>query len=314
MGALNHQANRRSDAGIKAENLIGLIRPEVVAGSDVPGKATGPAELLRLGGVSLDPLQTIFGLFSILDVGVGAVPSDDYSCLVAQSFGTEQKPAVGSIGAAHARLDVTGRSGLQHFFPDVLQPGSIVGVNRRLPFRAKRPLHGEARIIEPTPVEILCKAVSLGTPRQCRDRVKRKPQLSLGVGELGFALTQGDLRPLAIFDVVGGCVPGDYPFIPAERHASCNEPAVFAIGPAKAQFGLEGFACHQRNIPGGFEPWNIFGVRYDADAARPLCGHPPAVVTADLVDEVDCAVGTMPKDHDGNRIDHEPKLALGTCY
>src|SRR5260370_6646233 len=49
--------------------------------------------------------QLLFRPLSVLDVGIGSIPSDHLAGLVLQGFYSDEEPAVGSIVAAEARLD-----------------------------------------------------------------------------------------------------------------------------------------------------------------------------------------------------------------
>ncbi len=190
MGPLNDQADRRSDAAVKAQNFIGLFRPEVMTGGDIPGKAAGLAELLRLGRIGLAPLPRVFNLLAIIDVDIGTIPGNDGSGLIPQSLATEQKPAICPIEAPHARLDIVGFAGFKHSQPCVMQRRPVVGMNRSPPFPTQRLLLGKAGVIEPALVEIFGIAVGSGAPGENRNQIKRAPKLTFGLGELGLAAPQ----------------------------------------------------------------------------------------------------------------------------
>src|ERR1700694_2157408 len=49
--------------------------------------------------------QLLFRPLSVLDVGIGSIPSDHLAGLVLQGFYSDEEPAVSSIGAAEARFD-----------------------------------------------------------------------------------------------------------------------------------------------------------------------------------------------------------------
>ena len=49
--------------------------------------------------------QLLFRPLSVLDVGIGSIPSDNIAGLVLQRFYSDEEPAVGSIVAAEARFD-----------------------------------------------------------------------------------------------------------------------------------------------------------------------------------------------------------------
>src|SRR5665647_3499884 len=94
MGALDHQAHSGLDASIETQDLIGLVRPEVSAGSHLPGKTARCAEFLRFERIRLAPPQGALSLLAVLDVDIGSIPGNDGASLVPQSLGAKQEPAI----------------------------------------------------------------------------------------------------------------------------------------------------------------------------------------------------------------------------
>src|SRR5262249_12623621 len=59
----------------------------------------------------------VLRLFSILDIGAGAVPPHDVAGFVAERLGANKEPPVNAVMAAKSRLNLIGFSGSQHLRP-----------------------------------------------------------------------------------------------------------------------------------------------------------------------------------------------------
>ena len=97
--------------------------------------------------------EGILGTLPIVNVGVCSVPLDYLPRSVAQRTGTEEEPSIFSIEAAEARFNLTRLAGIEDRQPVILKPVQIVGMNRCRPGRIPCLFRGEARVIQPAPVE-----------------------------------------------------------------------------------------------------------------------------------------------------------------
>src|SRR5271169_639238 len=78
--------------------------------------------------------KLLFGLLSILDVGEGPVPSDNFSTLVPKWDTTHQKPAIFPVsGATEPRLVFERLSGCNGDAPLLGMAHKIFGMDRTLP-------------------------------------------------------------------------------------------------------------------------------------------------------------------------------------
>src|SRR5262249_26340653 len=99
------------------ENAESLFRPEDLSGRDVPAEAAGAAQPLRFGQEGLAALQRGLCLLAIFDVGVGAIPANEFAALIAQGRGSEQEPAIAAIETTHTRRAIVWFFVGHHFLP-----------------------------------------------------------------------------------------------------------------------------------------------------------------------------------------------------
>src|ERR1700749_2957935 len=111
---------RVADPGAIVPSLYVLQgEPGVIQDSriDVQHGAVGTQDMDE-GGNGIDDLtkvtlarpQSIFGLFAIINIGAGAVPSHDLAGLVAEGLGANKEPMINAIMSAKSRLNLIGFS------------------------------------------------------------------------------------------------------------------------------------------------------------------------------------------------------------
>src|ERR1051326_1776996 len=107
--------NRRSLFNL--ENTINLLRPGDLVRFDAPGKTAGSAESLAFREKTFTATQLLLGMFSIINISAGAVPSQDPASLVAERLGANKEPPINAIMAAKTRLNLIRFSRRQHLHP-----------------------------------------------------------------------------------------------------------------------------------------------------------------------------------------------------
>src|SRR6516164_5585424 len=117
-----------------------------------------------VGQLGLASSQGTFGCLQVLDIRAGAIPSDNGSFLVAHRLGTNEEPAIRSIGAAHAGFGFARFFGCQRLEPGVPQALSVVGMDQTKPLPTQRLIERDPRVVEPTFVDVFGAAVSRAAP------------------------------------------------------------------------------------------------------------------------------------------------------
>src|SRR6266446_6337364 len=85
----------------------GIAKPKnYQAISAVRKEASGEGQMLAFCEKCFTAPQFLLRSLAVVDIGVGPVPSDDLSRFIAQRAGTEQKPSILSIEAAHADFHI----------------------------------------------------------------------------------------------------------------------------------------------------------------------------------------------------------------
>src|SRR5262249_41474654 len=94
-----------------------VIKPTLIEEVAVTVRPTGPGRcwdrIDDRSKVTLACSPRLLRLFSVLDIGAGAVPPHDLARLVAKRLGTNQEPTISAIMAAKTRLNLIGFSGSQ---------------------------------------------------------------------------------------------------------------------------------------------------------------------------------------------------------
>src|SRR6185295_18301324 len=115
--------------------------------------------------------QLLFRQLSIFDVGVGSIPSENLAGLFLQRFDSNEKPAVGPIVTAKSRFDFASFSGSYQRSP-LLQPlRQVLGINCDLATHALHFCLRETRVVAPSLINKLIRAIRQVAPRQRWNRV-----------------------------------------------------------------------------------------------------------------------------------------------
>jgi hypothetical protein len=102
--AVQHYRDCGLCSSIVVEDAERLVRPLDVSTNDVPGETSGAAQSLGLGKISLAPPQGVRSAFAIFDIGIGSIPFDDITVLVAERRVPIEEPTIFSGGRSNARF------------------------------------------------------------------------------------------------------------------------------------------------------------------------------------------------------------------
>src|ERR1700677_1288767 len=127
---------------------------------------------------------------AILDIGIDAVPSGNFTHCVHRWRGTQQKPSILTIATPQTRFHLTRPAVRANRFPSGAKLGHIVRVDRAMPTRGV--LEGEAGVFEPARVEEFDASVRVGRPDQSGQRVDDSAQIVIHVAPSAtIATTRG---------------------------------------------------------------------------------------------------------------------------
>src|SRR6266566_5334037 len=120
-------------------------------------------------------------------------------------------------------------------------------------------------------------------------------------------IAQPPFCPLSVFDVDRRSVPFDDVSPLAQRHGAQQGPAILPVSPPQACFLLERFASRQGRAPVVHRA--VFGMKCIHPAPAPsLLQRETRILPKTLIQKLSGAVGGLPPDHGGNRVDDEAKL------
>src|SRR5262249_50566618 len=117
----------RAFCRIESEYPVCLGRPiENFATNGIVRKASGVAEGLSFRQISLALSQSVLCLFSVVNVGRGAVPTDDLAVGVAVRIVKKQEPAILAISLSKAGFGLERGATRDAILPGFPKPGLIV--------------------------------------------------------------------------------------------------------------------------------------------------------------------------------------------
>ena len=185
---------RRRTGGGEAEDSVELLGPDDLAGGDLqlpashlgqplgrleldrerPKALVGRAELIGLLGHALlelggEPRLPGLRVLELLNVGVGAEPSDDGALRTDLGDGAGLEPAVPPIVTADAELGVEGGRGGGGGAPSFLGQRPVVGVQLLEPGGAELLFGGDAGVVDPLLAEVVALTVAVAGPHQVGD-------------------------------------------------------------------------------------------------------------------------------------------------
>src|SRR5271166_447155 len=150
----------RPNPGVETQHAVAFFR-EVLhfASLGIPRPTARVAEPLRLRQITLASSQGFFRLFKVMDIRIGAVPSEGVSRGVNQRVGTPQEPTVGSIGPSETRLYLTGFSLRYECSPLAKHPLNIIGMHHSIPARSDCLFERHSRVVHPATIHKIDYAV-----------------------------------------------------------------------------------------------------------------------------------------------------------
>src|SRR5439155_22372559 len=116
-----------------------------------------------------------------VDFDIYAPPCDEAPRVIAKRRHPEQKPAVLSVEAAHARLDLAFVPRCHDRAPRFEQTLHVVGMKDIgvLPVPSLDLIQGESRVVETSLIQELDPAVGAGTPNEAGNCVDDKPDMGV---------------------------------------------------------------------------------------------------------------------------------------
>src|SRR5262249_26878623 len=89
------------------------------------------------------------------------------------------EPSVLAVDTAEARLRFTANAGLPYASPVIGQPLKVLGMDGDGPTPPDGLRLGEPRVLEPPPVEVLRRALSVRQRHERRNRIDDRPELAV---------------------------------------------------------------------------------------------------------------------------------------
>ena len=124
-----------------------------------------------------------FCLLERIDIRACPVPSDDLARIVADGLEPSQEPAKHPIVATKTSFELSALTRRHDLGPLLAQLRKVVGVNRRLPTLPARLVFRDTRIVLPTSIHKLVRAIRQFAPGDRRKRVENRSTLGC-VGKL----------------------------------------------------------------------------------------------------------------------------------
>src|SRR5215510_12850939 len=224
--------------------------------------------------------QRIFGPLAVFDIGIGPIPFDQVSFLIAKRHGARQEPAVFSIGFSNASFEIELLA-----FGKIL-PGSfhylatVVTMDDTDRPRIEGLLPGETGIVKPALVDIIDRTSRQNYPDLLRDQFTQEPQLSFTVFQLLFSRTpfsDVDYRPDVAGKLAAGC---------KTRDPMLEDAAILSISAPYAVFHFEWALCVRKSVEILANPFEVLWVYRPGPALTEfLFESPTGEIEPGLVEE-----------------------------
>src|SRR5579864_2495281 len=112
-----------------AINAINFFRPELCAGTQVPGPTARMAEPLRVGEIRFTAPQGFLRRLSLVNIHARPIPLDNVAVCIAKRHFPMEHPAVFSIGSADPRFVFEDFSAKEARSPPGQDPLNVFRVN-----------------------------------------------------------------------------------------------------------------------------------------------------------------------------------------
>ena len=126
---------------------------------------------------ALAGLKRAIGLLD--DVDVRPAPADHSARLIMQRFGGKLEPSILAVDTAEPRLRFAANAGLQYASPVIGQPIEVLGMDCDGPTPPDGLRLCEPRVLEPPPIEVLRRALSVRQPHERRNRIDDRSELAI---------------------------------------------------------------------------------------------------------------------------------------
>ena len=157
-----------------------LEHPIIHVGELTVGRRTPDETWNRLDDQRQFALARVKRAIGLLDdVDVRPTPADHSARLIMQRFGRKLEPAILAVDTAEPRLRFAANAGLHYIAPVIGQPIDVFRMNCDGPSPPDGLRLCEPGVLEPPPIEILRRALSVRQPHQRRNRIDDRSELAI---------------------------------------------------------------------------------------------------------------------------------------